>query len=303
MKEIIKNKLLLLRSPQFFISVYYKIFLLIVISFLWYYYKTFIEKYELLYNIVYLIFYYFLLNVIFNYGKLGFIYLYIKKNNLLADHSDNFTVGIDRLSFFLNHFIYFLILIDLLFIDIQLLLTSLSIFAVAFVLIFKDYISNFLNGINLMFSKDFRIKDTVKVGDNKGNIIDFTFHNVHLKNENGDIIFIPNTTFLTKEIINFSKSSLKNINIDAVIPRSQLKNMELKKKQLITNIVKVFNENIQTKDNVSIFINKLEKETANIIIELYLPKYSSLVEKEIRSYILTEISILFSIEKKKKKET
>jgi small-conductance mechanosensitive channel len=290
----IKNKLLFLKNPHFFSSIYYKFVILIIIGYIWYTYQDFFNAHRTLYNIMFLVFHYFILNIVFNYGKLAFIYIYLKKNNLQPGHTDNLTVGIESLSFFLNHFIFILILIDVLFIEIRLLLTSLSIVAVAMVLIFKEYISNFLYGINLMFSKDFRIKDTVKVGDNKGKIVDFTFHNVRLRNEDGDIIYIPNSVFLTKEITNYSRASLKNISIEATILRKDLNKFENKKKNIIKKIFEKYSENVQNEDNITILITKLEKEIITITFELYLPKFSSSTEKAIRTFILKEVTLMFS---------
>jgi small-conductance mechanosensitive channel len=172
-------------------------------------------------------------------------------------------------------------------------MTSLSLVAVAFVLIFKEYITNFLNGLNLMFSKDFRIKDTVKIGDNKGKIIDFTFNNVQLKTESGDIIYVPNSTFLTKEISNLSKSSLKSININAILFRKDLKKFEKNKQELLNNIFKTYSDNIIEIENIDLSISKLEKETFTIIFEIYLPKHSSKLELSMRNYTLTQVGLLF----------
>lgn len=161
------------------------------------------------------------------------------------------------------------------------------------VLIFKEYISNFLNGLNLMFSKDFRLKDTVKIGDNKGKIVDFTFHNVQLKNENGDLIYIPNSVFLTKEITNFSKTSLKNITFEATLLRKDLSKFEDEKPKLLKTIFNKYNDNMQSQDNINILITKLEKSTLNLVFEIYLSKFSSSTEKSIKSFVLSEVALLF----------
>jgi small-conductance mechanosensitive channel len=299
MTNPLKNKLFFLKNQSFFFAIFYRFIFLLILGHMWYLNKDFINSHNILYNSMFLLFNYLLLNLIFNYGKLFIIFIYFKKNKLQTGYTDNLTVGVERVSFFLNHFIFILIVVDLLFIEIKLLLTSLSIVAVALVLIFKDYISNFLNGLNLMFSKDFRLKDTVKIGDNKGKIVDFTFHNVQLKNDSGDIIYIPNSTFLTKEIINYSKTSLKNISIDAIILRKDITKFEKNKNILIKNIFQNFSENINIEDNINIFITKLEKETATLSFELYLSKHSNDIEKSITSYILTQIGTSFPNPNKK----
>jgi small-conductance mechanosensitive channel len=240
-----------------------------------------------------LFFHYLILNIIFNYGKLAVIYLYIRKNNFQNGHIDNFTIGVEKLSFFLNHFIFILIVVDIVIIDIMLLITSLSLVAVAMVLIFKDYIANFLSGLNLMFSENYRIKDVVKVGDIKGKIANITFQNIQLKTEDGNIVYIPNSIFLTKEIINYSKSSLKNISIDIILYRKELADFEKQKNDLIQKIFNNFSDNLQSLDNIKIFVDKLEKDAITILFELYLQKHSVNAEKSIKAFIRKETGLMF----------
>ncbi len=302
MTETIKDKLIFLKNPQHFSSIYYKFLILIVITVLWYLNKDIISKFETIRKIIFLTFYYFLLNIIFNYGKLAFIYVYFKKNNLQIGHKDNLTIAIDRISFFLNHLLFILLLINVLVIKITTLLTSLSIVAVALVLIFKDYVSNFINGIILMFSNDFRIKDTIKMGDNKGRIVDITFQNVQIKNDSGDMVYIPNSNFLSKEITNYSKGSLKNILIEALILRNDLNKFEKEKSKIIKKIFKEFSDNISKLEDIHIEILKLEKETITLSFEISLTKYHYTTEKSVKSFILKEIGISFPNKKEKKKE-
>ena len=149
-----------------------------------------------------------------------------------------------------------------------------------------------------MFSNDFRIKDTIKVGDSKGKILDFTFTNVQIKNEFGDIIYIPNSVFLSKEITNYSRSSLKNISIDIMIPKEDLIKFEKQKNNIINRLFKQYEEYIQDKNNINLSLNKLEKETITILFEIYLPRYSSTIEKSIKSEIIKNLG---QINKSKKK--
>ncbi len=297
----IKERFPFLNNPAFFSPVYYKLLILVIISYLWYINFEFIESHNNIKNIFFLAFNYFFLNVIFNFIRLSFTYFYIKKNSFSKGHVDNFIVGVERLSFFLNHSIFFLIFIDVIIVDLGSLLTTLSIAAAAVVLAFKEYILNFLSGINLMFSKDFRIKDTVKFGDTKGKIINFTFQNVHLKNEFGDIIFVPNSLFMTKEITNLSINSLKNIFVEVNILREDLDKFEKIKNTIKKDLFGKYRENIQNLDNILIYLNKIEKEIILITFEIYFPKYSLVNEKEVKSEILSNIALNFPNKKLKSK--
>ncbi len=289
----VKNKLNPLKYFHFFYSVYYKIVFLFMIIFVWFENYELISSNETIYNTFFLVFNYFLLSIIFNYGKLAILFIYFRKNGFHREHQDNLTIGIKRLAFFLNYLIFILLVIHTFVVDVRNLFTSLSIFAVALVLVFKDYISNFLNGLNLMFSKDFGVRDTVKIGEVKGKIVDFTFHNVQLKTESGDIIFISNTNFMAKEITNFSKSSLKNIVVDAVISKKSIKKFEIGKEDFLERLEKKYLDNIVSKDNIVVLYSKLDKEVVTITFEIYLPRYSTSSEKQIKNFILKEIAVKY----------
>ena len=74
--------------------------------------------------------------------------------------------------------------------------------AAALVLITKDYISNLINGMYLTFNRIINIGDQVQIGSLKGKILDITLTNVHLLNDDDDIIYIPNNNVFSTEIIN-----------------------------------------------------------------------------------------------------
>lgn len=290
----IKEKINLYLDPTLLSSQVYKIIFLLLLLIIGFQYEELLKSIYSLGSVYFLIFNYLFLNILFNYGRLLIIYLYTKKNNLPMITEDNFTLGINQLSFFLNHFIYIFLVIHVLVIPLQNLLTSLSLVAVAFVLIFKEYISNFLHGLNLMFSKDYRVKDTVKVGDSKGKIVSISFSNVQLKTDSGDIIYIPNSIFLTKEVTNFSKTSLKSISFESSIPKSSVKDFEKNKQRFIEEIYDKFTEVLSNKKNISITGTKVDKELIYFTFDITLIKYSGEIEKELKSYVLTQMTLRFT---------
>jgi len=93
-------------------------------------------------------------------------------------------------------------------INVKEAITSLSLIAAALVLITKDYISNLINGMYLTFNKVINIGDQVQVGLQKGKIVDITLTNVHLLNDDDDIIYIPNNTVFSTDIINYTGREL-----------------------------------------------------------------------------------------------
>jgi len=93
-------------------------------------------------------------------------------------------------------------------------------------LIFRDYISNFLDSFRLMFSTDFQIGDYIKVSEfTKGFVTDISFRATKLKTDNGDILYIPNTKLITSEVVNFSKTKFKRIAVPFTVPTSSVINV------------------------------------------------------------------------------
>lgn len=274
-----------LKQNKVLTTINMKLILFVFIILVWFLNYEFISNNELLRRINFLFFSYLLLNIIFTYGKLIFIHSYIKKNRLEKGTKDNFTLGINKLAVFLNTVIFSFLFIHVLIINIVELITTLSIVAVALVLIFKEYISNFLSGLNLMFSQKYRIKDTIKYGEFIGKIVDITYQNIEIKINSGDSLYIPNAIFLSKEVVNFSKSSLKNISFDVVLQKDNLIFFEKISQNLIENIFEKFKNNIVNIENININYSKVEKDTVNLNFDIYIPKYSMNIEKAINNYI------------------
>lgn len=293
-----------LSQNKFLPMLNFKLIFLFVVGILWYLNYDFLKQSEFISKLVFLLFAYLFLNLVFTYGKLFFIHIHIAKNNLEKGTTDNLIVGIERVALFLNYLFFILLVINILIVNVRDLITSLSIVAVALVLIFKEYITNFLHGLNLMFSKNYRIRDTIKVGENKGKIMDLTFQNVEIKTDSGDSVYIPNTVFLTKEIINYSKSSLKNITVDITLLKENLLIFEEIKLELINSIFERFKNNIVNIENITTSYSKVEKDTLVITFSLYMPKYSLNVDKQATNYIIKHSMILLynKIDENKKQE-
>lgn len=235
-------------------------------------------------TLIRLILVYILLNIFFHVIFEIIMLVYRKKYNLNKDHRDNFVNGINGLLFFFSNVIFILIVLTTLNIDVFSLLTSLTIVAVAIVLTFKEFISNFLNGINLMFSKKLNMGNYVKIGESKGRIVNISFQDIELKTDTGDIIYIPNYTVQTKDIVNFSKNSMKKFYHEIIINSSKFKvyekNIEKIKKKLIEKY-----SDIISKEEILFSINKVEKEQFTVLVEIQLLKYNYKTEQEVKNFV------------------
>jgi small-conductance mechanosensitive channel len=127
---------------------------------------------------------------------------------------DNFITGINNVTTILGSIWLFFFLLHLLGITLREFFTSLTIIAAALAIVFRDYIVNGLNGMIIMFGDNLHIGDYVQVGEEKGIIQDISLLNVHLKNDEENLVIIPNNTFINSTIINLSRNPRHNIGID-----------------------------------------------------------------------------------------
>jgi small-conductance mechanosensitive channel len=153
---------------------------------------------------------------------IGFLILEAAKQVILLTYKpddpkrkkDNFTIGINHISKIIYGLFLTALVMSLLNISIKEALTTLSLIAAALVVMTKDYISNVINGMYMTFTKVVNIGDQVSIGGSRGKILDITLTNVHIVNEDDDIIYIPNNKVFSEEIINYTRRDLKKSAID-----------------------------------------------------------------------------------------
>lgn len=127
---------------------------------------------------------------------------------------DNFVIGMNNLTTLLASIWLFFFLLHTLGITLREFFTSITIIAAALSIIFRDYIVNGLNGMILMFGDNLHIGDYVQMGEEKGVIMNITLLNVHLKNDEENLVIIPNNAIINSTIINLSRNPRHNISLD-----------------------------------------------------------------------------------------
>src|SRR5690606_39806087 len=73
-----------------------------------------------------------------------------------------------------------------------------------------------ISGLIVMFSEQLSVGDRIKVGEHKGRIIDITFANLVLQDEEDDIVMVPNNLVFTATFMNLSahQSSLFTVKFE-----------------------------------------------------------------------------------------
>ena len=267
-----------------------KIALFLVVGFIHFFYPIRWIEYGFLPGIFEIIFFYVLIDFVFSFIQFSILYIYRKRTGLALDSADNFTIGIGQLSFLISMLVFVFVILFLFGIDLKGILTTLGLFAVAITLIFKDYISSFINGMIIMFSKDLGLKEYVKIGDIKGRVVDITFLKTKLKTDEGDVVFIPNNIVLSKEVINYSKSSTKKVRLEFTISITNSDKIINMEEFIAKRLCKEF-ENLVLRDNVTLKISDIQESKINLLLEVVVTRYNFRIEEQIKksaSYALLE---------------
>lgn len=139
---------------------------------------------------------------------------------------DNFILGINQISAIASFIIFVLAALIIFNIDLKEALTAISIVAAAIAILSKDYVSNMINGMILMFSDNVNLDDYVKIGEEEGKIVDITLLHVHLITDDDNIVLIPNSLILTDGITNYSRRDKRLVSIDFDLAVSQMDTVE-----------------------------------------------------------------------------
>ena len=199
----------------------------------------------------------------------------------------NFVLGINRVTAILNAVFLFIAIMVSFGIDPKEFVTSMTIVAMAIAVIFRDYITNLISGLFIMFSEQLSVGDRIKVGENKGRIVDITFANIELQNEEDDIVMVPNNLMFTNAMINLSahRSNLFTVKFELPLHiASDVETLENTIKDVVRN-----HPNLDPESQPSILVEEIGKDFVRYKIELYAISSSNKLHKIVENEILREI--------------
>ncbi|MBL7796852.1 MAG: mechanosensitive ion channel [Saprospiraceae bacterium] len=162
------------------------------------------------------------------------VWFYRRRTKLRAE--DNFIVGIGQLYSIILVIGLTIGLLSLFRIQIKEVLTSISIIFAGLVLLTKEYVSNVINGMIMTFSGELSIGDNIRIGQHRGKIVDITLQNIHLINDDDDVIYVPNNVALMTDIVNYTKRSVKRTSIDFEIDLKYLVTVEELERNLVETL-------------------------------------------------------------------
>jgi len=224
-------------------------------------------------------------HIIISLGRMVLVRFYLRKHKS-QNLQTNFVLGINRIASILNGIILLITVMLLFGIEPFTFFTSITIVAAAIALLSKDYITNMINGLIIMFSEQLTLGDSVKIGDQKGKILDVTLINLVLLNEDDDLVMIPNNTVLTSLVINHSRQYIKKLSFEFEVKPHQL-NLD----RLEASLVEVLREYEQevTTNSFSMKTLFIQKDAVKIKCQFLLNSNEKQVERTIKRKINQKI--------------
>lgn len=268
-----KKRLVFFLKLLFFIAIIY-----IQVSF-----PELAKDYVVSSNIIDAVLFYITAHMVISFSRLFLVYLYLRRSGRPEEFKDNFILGISQISNILS-FVTLVFAVFMLFnIDAREFFTSISIVAAAIAIISKDYISNMINGMIFMFSDQLSLEDYVKIGAHKGKIVNITMLNIHLLNDDDDLVYIPNNSVISSDIINYTKRNIKKVTIEFEMNEKHIKSYGSLTQQFEA-VLKPHQKLVKDGSPVLKVIS-IHKDAVNFKYQFLLTKRNRDLEKEIRRKI------------------
>ncbi|MCF8045362.1 MAG: mechanosensitive ion channel family protein [Desulfarculaceae bacterium] len=272
------------------LKTYFISFFLVVTYVLYAFYKDRFDQTPLS-TVMDILLVYFAMNVASHLGKIIILSSYRKRNKFHREHFDNLTIGITYVTSLILYLSFFTAVLAYLHVDIRTFLTIFGIFFAGLSWVLKEYVVSTINGLIIMFSRNFRIGDYILVNGNMGIIRNVTFLHTEIKTDEGNISYVPNNIILGNEVINFSKAKTKTIMFNLDIPSSHFNRLEALHGKMRSELIRAYPDIIE---EVNMNIGRVKTGSANLKFQIVLKRYTFAIEKEIKNHakldLLTRIS-------------
>ena len=213
-----------------------------------------------------------------DFVQFGSLWWYRKRHKVRTD--DNFIIGVGHIYQLLVVIGIIVGILSLFQINVKELFTSLSIIFAGIAIITKDYISNVINGMIITFSGQLSLNDNVSIGVHRGKILDITLQNIHLLNDDDDVIYIPNNVVMTSEVVNYTKREIKRTSIDFEIDLKYLTTVEALEKSLIETLSPFFD--LIKDDSYYLRVAEVRKDYVSMKFQYILKDPNKELERQIR---------------------
>ena len=273
------------KIPWVFIG---KVILVIIIIALHINFEYDIEKRKLLAQILRGLYSFLIPSIVLSMFRFLVIMLYNARDSQKRERG-NFVLGINRLTAVLNTVFFVIAIMTAFGINPKDFITSITIVAMAIAVIFKDYITNMISGLIVMFSEQLSVGDRIKVGEHKGRIIDITFANLVLQDEEDDIVMVPNNLVFTATFMNLSSHQSSLFTVKFELPLEVSLHIEELEEHLRLSLTTHPNLEIK-EDEFQVKVLELGKDFVRYKLDLYAVTNSNRMHRNIENEILKEIN-------------
>jgi len=226
-------------------------------------------------------------SVFISIGRFVFISLYRRQNKKNNRVRGNYILGITQIATLLNVIFLVLGLMLVFGVNPKEFLTSITIVAAAIALVFREYITNMISGLLIMFSDQFTIGDTVRIGDHQGKIVDITLANILIKNEDDDIVLIPNNTAFTANIVNQSLQNSRKLTLDFELPLAHVYHTDVLEKKMVAVAEKYAEEVVP--GSCQLKVVGIGKDFVRFKFQLTTLKKNTAIRRQIRNELYQQV--------------
>ncbi len=225
-------------------------------------------------------------SIVVSFARFVIISFYKARHNK-KNARGNFVLGINRLTAVLNAMLFGIAIMIALGINPKEFLTSLTIVAMAIAVTFRDYITNMISGLFIMFSDQLSVGDKIKVNHDKGRIEDITLSNIVLKNEEDDIVLIPNNIFFSQALTNLSVHRSKFFHVKFELPLAVAAHSDNLEEELRLSFRA--HPELDMKEDLKLKVEEVGKDFVRYKIELVANTASDRLHKEVENDVLKQI--------------
>jgi small-conductance mechanosensitive channel len=251
-----------------------------------------INEYYQLQALLFFLIFYFSVNMLAYAAK----YFYSKKNRIPWNKKNNVHFGIENIARFIIGLALIILIITLLGVDPLEFITSLTIVAAAIAILTKEYIVDFLSGIYLSFSNTFEVGDVVKIDNQKGKIVEISMLKVKIKNDDDDVVIIPNSKVHYNEIINYTRKDVRLMSIEFQIALKHIDNIEKLEKDIIHSLTS-FREHIEPK-SYNLKVVEMKMDHLDVKFQYTLKVSDQELQRKIRKKTIREVFNFISSRKR-----
>ncbi|KGE12759.1 mechanosensitive ion channel family protein [Sphingobacterium deserti] len=263
-----------------------KLVLWIMLSTSFWYFEEYYKAHRLINNASSALNLFLTASILYSIGRYIMITLY-KKRNEHKSVRGNFVLGINRLTAVLNTSTAIIAIMLALGIDPREFVTSLTIVAMAIAVTFREYITNMLSGLFIMFNDQLSVGDRVKIGGYQGRIVDITFSSLLIQDEEDDIVMVPNNLVFTAPMVNFSahRSSLFYVRFELPLQTAvEVDQLEARIQKTLIN-----HPYLTGDDDLHLKVVEIGKDYVKYKMDMHATSSSNKLHRQLENEILKEV--------------